>query len=75
MTARGWEFLEAWVRENAPTLPVTGDVLVRALAQKLKDDASGAGLALADLEIDGPQVEAFIREMMAHVAERGTTGD
>ncbi|MEP7172070.1 MAG: hypothetical protein ABI705_01145 [Aestuariivirga sp.] len=58
-----------------PPLPVTGDVLIRALAQKLKDDASAAGFTVEDLEIDGPQVEEFIRETMAHVSEQGKTGD
>ena len=42
MTARGGEFLNEWVSENVPPLPVTGDVLIRALAQKLRDDASAA---------------------------------
>ena len=31
MTARGVEYLNEWVGENVPPLPVTGDVLIRAL--------------------------------------------
>lgn len=41
----------------------------------VKDDASVAGFTIADLEIDGPQVEPFIRETMGHVTEPGTVGD
>ena len=57
MTARGVEYLNEWVSENVPPLPITGDVLIRALAQKLRDDSSAAGLTVADLEIEGSQVE------------------
>lgn len=71
MTARGWEFLETWVIENLPPTPMARDVLIRTLAQKLKDVAGTAGLSIADLEIDGPQVEEFIREILADVADRG----
>lgn len=59
MTARGVEFLEAWVTENMPTLPAKGDVLIRALAQKLKDDARAARIDMVELEIDGPPIEEF----------------
>ena len=75
MTARGVEYLNEWVSENVPPLPVTGDVLIRALAQKLRDDASAAGLTIADLEIENSQVEQFMRETLVHVAEPGTPGD
>ncbi len=75
MTAGGVDFLVSWVGKNVPPLPVTGDVLIRALAQKLKDDASAAGFVIADLEIDGPQVENFIREIMGDEAEPGKVGD
>ena len=75
MTARGIEFLNEWVSENVPPLPVRGDVLIRALAQKLRGDASAAGFTIADLEIEGPQIEPFIRETIAYVAEPGTPGD
>jgi hypothetical protein len=66
MTARGVDFLNEWVSENVPPLPVRGDVIIRALAQKLRDDSSAVGLALADLEIEGGQVEQFIRETITH---------
>lgn len=69
MTARGVEFLNDWVSENVPPLLVAGDVLIRALAQKLRDDASAAGLAISDLEIEGTQVENFIRETMSPVID------
>ena len=75
MTARGVEYLNEWVSENVPPLPITGDVLIRALAQKLRDDSSAAGFTVADLEIEGSQVEHFIRETLTHVAEPGTPGD
>ncbi len=75
MTVRGVEFLNVWVAENVPPLQVTGDVLIRALAQKLKDDANVAGFAISDLEIVGPQVEPFIRETLTHVSGPGTSGD
>ncbi len=75
MTAQGVEFLNEWVSENVPPLPVRGDVLIRALAQKLRDDASAAGFSIADLEIEGSQVEPFILETLVHVAEPGTPGD
>lgn len=75
MTASGVEFLKGWIGENVPPLPVTGDVLIRALAQKLKDDAGAAGFVIADLEIEGPQVEPFIRETLIHLAEPGTPGN
>ena len=75
MTARGVEFLNEWVSENVPPLTLTGDVLIRALAQKLKDDAIAAGFKIPDLEIEGPQVEQFIRETLVHVAEPGTPGN
>lgn len=75
VTAKGVDFLVSWVGKNVPPLPVKGDVLIRSLAQKLKDDASAAGFNIADLEIDGPQVENFIREIMADETEPGTAGD
>lgn len=75
MTARGIEYLNDWVEENVPPLPVTGDVLIRALAQKLRDDSGKAGFTIADMEIEGSQVEQFIRETITHVAEPGTPGD
>lgn len=75
MTARGIEFLNEWVGENVPPLPVTGDVLIRALAQKLRDDAGAAGFTVADLEIENSQVEQFMRETLVHVADPGTPGD
>ena len=63
MTVRGLKYLNNWVGENVPPLPVRGDVLNRALAQKLRDDANAANLKIADMEIEGSQVEQFIREI------------
>ena len=62
-------------QREVPPLPVTGDVLIRALAQKLRDDASAIGFTIADLEIEGTQVEQFIRETIVHVGEPETPGD
>lgn len=45
------------------------------MAQKLRDDSSAAGFAVADLEIENFQVEQFIRKTIVHVAEPGTPGD
>lgn len=33
------------------------------------------GFTVADLEIEGAQVEQFMRETIVHVAEPGTPGD
>ena len=75
MTARGVDFLNEWVKVNVPPVPVTGDVLIRALAQKLRDDASAAGYTIAELEIEGAQVEQFIREAIADVTFPGKSED
>ena len=69
MTARGVEFLNEWVSENVPPLPTKGDVLIRALAQKLRDDARAKGFTIADLEIEGSQFEQFIRDKISQNSE------
>ena len=74
MTSRGVEFLNEWVSENVPPSPVRGDVLIRALAQKLRDDAGAAGFKISELEIEGPKVEQFIRETLIRVGELVTQG-
>jgi hypothetical protein len=71
MTAHGVEYLNKWVAENAPPGPARGDVLIRALAQKLRDDASAAGFTIADMEIEGSQVEQYIRKTITQVARAG----
>lgn len=48
MTARGIEFLNEWDSENVPPLPITGDVLIRAFAQKLRDKSTNAGFIIAE---------------------------
>ena len=75
MTTQGVDFLEAWVNKNVPHLPFTGNVLVKALAGKLKADAGFAGFTMEDLEIDEGLVEKFISEAMLHRDEPGTPGD
>lgn len=75
MTARGVDFLNEWVAENVPAVPLKGDAIIRILAQKLRDDSSAAGFTVADLEIENSQVEQFMRETLVHVAEPGTPGD
>lgn len=50
-------------------MPVRGNVLIRALAQKLRDDASAAGFTISEMEIEGAQVEQFIRETMLQDSE------
>ena len=75
MSARGVGFLNEWVSENVPPMPVTGDTPIPALSQKLRYDASAAGNTIAELEIEGPQVEQFIRENIAHVAFPGKSED
>ena len=69
MTKQGLDFLNKWVSENVPPLPITGDVLIRALAQKLRDESNDAGFTIAEMEIEGSQVEQFIRETITHVAD------
>lgn len=75
MTARGVEFLNGWIGANVPPAPVKGDVLIRALAQKLRDDSSAAGFTIADLEIVNSQVEQFVRETIFDLAQPETPGD
>lgn len=75
MTVRGVEYLNKWIDENVPPVPVTGDAPIRALAQKLRDDASAAGYKIAELEIEGSQIEQFIRERIAHGTFPGKSGD
>jgi hypothetical protein len=75
MSAKGVEYLNEWVSANMLPSPITGDVVIRALAQKLRDDAFAAGLTITDLKIEGSQVEQFIRETLVHVAEPGRPGD
>jgi hypothetical protein len=48
MTAQGRKILETWVSENVPSLNIKSDVVIRALAQKLRDDAGAAGFTIAD---------------------------
>ena len=69
MTVRGVKYLNDWIGKNVPPLPTRGDVLIRALAQKLRDDAATASLTIADMEIQGSQVEQFIRETISRKAE------
>ena len=69
MTVRGVKYLNDWVGKNVRPLPTRGDVLIRALAQKLRDDASATGFTIADLEIEGSQVEQYIRETITQVAQ------
>jgi len=72
MMARGVDFLKEWVSENVPPLAVKSDVLLRALAQKLRDDASVASFPIADLEIENSPVEQFMREMQHLGSTRAT---
>jgi hypothetical protein len=48
MTAQGMKFLETWVSEKVPPLNIKSDVVIRALAQKLRDDAGAAGFTIVD---------------------------
>lgn len=75
MTASGIQFLKEWVDKNVPVLTFQGDVFIRALAQKLRDDAAAGGFTFVELEIQGQSVEQFIRETMGHFAEPGMIGD
>lgn len=56
-------------------MPIGDNALVKMLVQKLRVDASAAGFSIADLELEESQVEQFIRETLAHIAEPGTPGD
>lgn len=73
--ARGVDFLETWVSGSIPPMPTGDTELVKMMAQKLRDDADAAGLTVDDLEIEGGEVEQFIRETLLHIAEPGTSGD
>lgn len=69
MTVRGVKYLNDWVGKNVPPLPTRGDVLIRALAQKLRDDTGAAGFTISEMEIEGSQVEQFIRETILQNSE------
>ncbi len=75
MTTRGVDFLQDWVSGKLPPMPIGDNALVKMLVQKLRVDASAAGFSIADLELEESQVEQFIRETLAHIAEPGTPGD
>jgi hypothetical protein len=45
------------------------------LAEKLTSDAAEEGLTIEDLEIQPGEVEAYIRDIIVHVAKPGTPGD
>ena len=69
VTARGVEFLNEWVGENLPPLPVTGDVLIRALAQKLRDDAAAGRNGH---QRSAKSVDDLERAALARILERKT---
>jgi hypothetical protein len=71
MTARGVDFLEAWMGEHVTGEP--GDAGL--LAAKLVADAAVAGFTLADMELDEATAEDYIRNAMVHLAEPETRGD
>jgi energy-converting hydrogenase Eha subunit B len=71
MTARGVDFLEVWIGENASADPSDAGVL----GAKLIAEAAVAGFTLADMELSEETVEDYIREAIVHLAEPGTPGD
>jgi hypothetical protein len=75
MTAEGVDFLEGWVSGKLPPMPIGDNALVKSLAHRLQDDASAAGFTLADLELEASQIEQFIKETLAHIAEPGMPHD
>ena len=75
MSGRGVDFLDGWVSGKLPPMPIGDNALVKSLVHRLRSDASAAGFTLADLELEESQVEQFIRETLAHIAEPGTPGD
>ena len=75
MTSRGVGFLQDGVSCKLPPMPTGDNALIKMLVQKLRDDVGAAGFTLADLELEEPQVEQFIRESLLHIAEPGIPGD
>ena len=71
MTARGVDFLEAWMGEHVTGEPSDAGLL----AAKLVADAAVAGFTLADMELEDATVEDHIREAIKHLGEPGPLGD
>jgi hypothetical protein len=75
VTAEGVDFLDEWVSGKLPPMPIGDNELVKSLAHRLRSDASAAGFTLADLELEASQIEQFIKETLAHIAEPGMPHD
>lgn len=74
MTAKGVDFLDEWVSEKLPPMPIGDNALVKSLVHRLRSDASTAGFTLANVELEASQIEQFVRETLLHIAEPGTPG-
>jgi hypothetical protein len=74
MTTRGVDFLELWVERNVLPGSADRDQALRR-AMKLDADAVAEGLTFSDLEIERGAAEAYIRDIIVHLAEPGTPGD
>ena len=73
MTARGVDFLEGWIASNV-TSGAKDQADAGKLAAKLLAEAAIAGFTLADMGLDEDTVEDYIRNIIVHVAEPGTSG-
>jgi hypothetical protein len=74
MTMRGVDFLEAWIGNNVAARP-GNRTEARKLTDMLRLAAAGAGLTMADFEVEEGEVEKHILDSMVHLNELGTPGD
>jgi hypothetical protein len=74
MRARGVDFLDGWIAGNV-TSKSNDSAIAGVLAAKLLTEAAVAGFTLADMDLDEETVEDYIRGIIVHVGEPGTSGD
>ena len=76
MTARGVDFLEAWIKKNVPTGVLPDDPLsASVLAMRCIAEAAAEGLTLEEIQPESGSVESHIAEAMVHFHGPGTPKD
>ena len=76
MSARGAEFLEAWIQKNVtPGRPPDDPLDASVLAMRCIAQAAAEGLTLEEIQPDSGSLESNIAEAMAHFHGPGTPGD
>lgn len=71
---RGVDFLEFWIDDNVPARQGTW-VEAGKLAKQLRRDAAAAGFTVEDLGLQEREVEKYVLDALAPLAEPGTPGD